>query len=94
MKIIWSPTAHKDLRQIASLIARDKPVVAMGWARKVKQKTSRLRRFPYSGRIVPELRRPEIREVIFGSYRIVYRISSEISILTVFHGAKRMEWNL
>ncbi len=33
--------------------------------------------FPYSGRKVPEYDRDDLREVIEGSYRIIYRILSD-----------------
>jgi toxin ParE1/3/4 len=42
---------------------------------------------PYSGRKVPELDRDDIREVLPGNYRIVYRIYPKfIDVLTVFEG--------
>ena len=42
-----------------------------------------------AGRIVEEVGRPEIREIIEGNYRIIYRIItvSEVDILMVHHGA-------
>jgi toxin ParE1/3/4 len=44
---------------------------------------------PEAGRVVPELGRKDIREVIRGSYRIVYLVSGEvIHILTVFHASR------
>jgi len=49
----------------------------------------RLRQFPASGRVVPERGDPTIREVLVGSYRIVYRLVNETAqVLTVFHGAR------
>ena len=49
----------------------------------------RLALFPQSGRIVPEVADPLIREMIQGSYRIVYRlIRQELHILTVHHAAR------
>jgi toxin ParE1/3/4 len=45
--------------------------------------------FPGSGRVVPEIGRMEIRELILGDYRIVYRHHvGRVEILTVFHGAR------
>jgi plasmid stabilization system protein ParE len=42
---------------------------------------------PRIGRIVPELATPDMRELIFKKYRIVYRIEkNHITILTVFEG--------
>lgn len=58
---------------------------------------------PRSGRIVPEFENPELREVIYGNYRIVYRVigsNEDIEILAVVHGARDMrtaireEWEL
>ena len=50
----------------------------------------RLRDYPLSGRVVPELARPTIREVIEGAYRIVYRVTPDaVQILAVVHGARR-----
>ena len=58
---------------------------------------------PRCGRIVPELDDPGFREVIYGNYRIVYRIIGtydDIEILAVVHGARDMkgafreEWEL
>jgi len=47
---------------------------------------------PRSGRVVPELARDDVREVIVGNYRIVYRIEAEaIVILTVFEGHKLLK---
>jgi toxin ParE1/3/4 len=49
----------------------------------------RLREFPYSGQVVPELGREELREVIQGNYRVIYRVGEgRIDILTVYHGAR------
>ena len=52
----------------------------------------RLTVFSYSGRIVPEVNNPAIREIILGSYRIVYRVKDEVvEILTVCHGARLLD---
>ena len=46
-----------------------------------------LEQFPNAGRIVPETGKANIRELIVGSYRIIYSIinSEMIDILTVHH---------
>ena len=91
MKILWSPKALKDLHQIVTLISKDKKKTSLQWAHGVYKKVSRLKHFPHSGRIVPEVGRSDIREVIVGSYRIIYKAGSIVSILTVFHGAKTLK---
>jgi len=50
---------------------------------------SRLEIHPRSGRMLPEVREPSLREIILDSYRIVYRLDRDVAeILTVFHGAR------
>ena len=44
------------------------------------------------GRIVPEINSPNIREIIEGNYRIIYRVAQEkIEVLTVFEGRKLLK---
>ncbi len=91
LKIKWSPKAIKDLRSIVHFIAQDKKQAALKWAQSLQLKVSKLSKFPQLGHMVPEVNRKEIREIIFGSYRIIYKLGNEISILTLFHGAKGFE---
>lgn len=49
----------------------------------------RVSHFPEIGRVVAEYQRPDIREIILGSYRVVYRLHGGAAVvLTVFHGAR------
>lgn len=54
-----------------------------------------LKKYPKSGRIVPELERQGIenyRELIQGNYRIIYEISGEIVIVhTIIDGRRNFE---
>ncbi len=87
MRIVWSPLALERVGDIASYIARDNPGAASGWVEVVFEKVKRLRRFPQSGRRVPEADRPDVREVFHGSYRVIYRLTpTQVAILTVRHG--------
>lgn len=46
----------------------------------------RLEDFPYSGRVVPEIGRDDIREVLHRPFRILYRVQADrVEILTVRH---------
>ena len=87
MKIIWSPLAIDCVAEIAQYIAQDSPNSAQKWVEATFQVVERLEKFPKSGRIVPEIKQDDFREIIHGNYRIIYRLKSEIvSILTVRHG--------
>jgi toxin ParE1/3/4 len=87
MRIRWSPLAIDRVTEIAGYIAQDNPVAAESWVNTVFKKVEELKVFPESGRIVPEANNKTIRELIYGNYRIVYRVEqSTLSILTVRHG--------
>jgi len=91
-EVRWTPQAAEDLESIAEFIAEDSPHYARLFVIDILQAISRLIDFPRSGRIVPELNDPVIREIILGNYRIVYRLRDEIvEILTVYHGARLID---
>jgi plasmid stabilization system protein ParE len=90
-RLTWSPTARFDLREIFAYIAEDDPVAAGKFIRSLFHAVERLPFFPESGRIVPEFRDPDIREVIRRPCRIVYRVrasSGVIEIARVWHAAR------
>jgi toxin ParE1/3/4 len=87
MKVSWSPLAIDRVSEIAEYIARDNPGAAKSWADTVFEKVASLKSHPESGRVVPEVNNRAIRELIYGNYRIVYRVEEKrVSILTVRHG--------
>lgn len=86
MKIIWSPLAIDRASEIAEYISLDNPTAATKWINDIFEKVLILKSSPKTVRTVPEINRKEIREIIFGNYRIIYRIAKlSISILTVRH---------
>jgi toxin ParE1/3/4 len=89
VEIRWTPQAIDDLESIADFIAKDSPYYARLFAIDSLGAVDRLAKFPKSGRVVPEMGNPFIREIILGNYRIVYRLRGGLAeILTVYHGAK------
>jgi toxin ParE1/3/4 len=90
-KLIWSPAARDDLHDIVVFVARDNPHRAMAFGYKLISETDRLQVFPELGRTVPEYRDENIREIIFGPYRIVYRVNHEAKsceIARLWHSAR------
>ena len=83
MKVFWSPLALEKLEATAKFIALDKPSAADKWVNDVFDRTELLGSQPELGREVPELLGSSYREIIFGSYRIIYKIKNEIEILTL-----------
>ena len=89
MTLVWTRRAITDVQSIQQFIAQDSPHAAELVTQRLIAAIDRLALFPQSGRIVPEVADPLIREVIQGSYRIVYRlIHGELHILTVHHAAR------
>ncbi len=87
MNIVWSPLAVDRASEIAGYIAQDKLSAAEKWIGTLFSKVEQLKTFPESGRIVPEIEDAQFREIIYGNYRIIYRIEvNRISILTIRHG--------
>ena len=91
-EVRWTPQAADDLEAITNFIAADSPQYAKLFAMDVLLAVERLVSFPNSGRVVPELKDPAIREILFGSYRIVYRVKGDlVEVLTVYHGARLLD---
>lgn len=85
MKIIWSPLAIDRASEIVDYITQDKPA-AEKWINTVFSKVEKLKSSPEIGRILPEIKNNQLRELIYGNYRIIYRIEKkQISILTIRH---------
>ena len=94
MRIIWSPLAIDRVSEIADYIAKDKPSAAEKWINTMFSKVEQLESSPEIGRIVPEINNNQFRELIYGNYRIIYRVGKkQISILTVRHGKQILPIN-
>lgn len=92
VRVIWSPLALERVEEIARHIAADRPAVAQKWVTSVFDRVAQLREHPESGRMVPELGRPEIRQLPHPPYRIIYRLDPKRAvILTVRHGRQELD---
>ena len=91
-KIIWAPSALKDIESIAGFIERDSIDQASLFVTRIIEMTDRLNDFPRSGRVIPEINDDHCREIVYGAYRVMYRIAKEeIWITGVIHGAR--DWH-
>lgn len=91
MKVIWSPIAREHLRRIRDYIAVDSPTYARQTVDRIKRRVWQIKNFPLLGGIVQEYCHDDIREVIEGPYRIIYRVSKDrANILAVFHGVRQL----
>ena len=86
-RVVWSRPAREGLGEIRAHIARRV-------AEQIVCDVDRLRDDPCAGRVVPELARPAVRELVHdaarhGSYRVVYRVTAdEVQVLAVVQGRR------
>lgn len=86
MKVVWSRTARRQIAQAFASIAAERPSAARNWLEEIIAQVSLLETFPDMGRMVPEAKRPAIRELVVPPYRVIYRRDeSRVAILTVQH---------
>src|ERR1700758_2143953 len=90
-KIVFTRPAIADLEALVEFIARDNPPAAEKFGFEIIEKVAKLDALPFFGRVVPEFKIDNIREVIHRPYRIVYRVheaADVIEILRVWHAAR------
>lgn len=89
-RVVWTLQALAQLDAACDYIARDAPTYAALFAGRMADRVSRLRTFPRMGRVVPEIGREDLREIIVQRYRVVYRLLADdtVEIVAVHHGAR------
>jgi len=87
--VTWSPQSVRDLEAIHAYISEESTRYADLVVGRLVAAVERLQAFPESGRTMPERVDPSIRELIVGSYRVVYRLRPGlVEIATVFRGSR------
>ena len=92
-KVILSPRAIQDLKEIVRYISFNNPRAAQEFGRRLIDASLSLRSLPERGRLVPEFKDGITREIIHGSYRIVYRVRHDQKVVHVsrfWHAARGM----
>ena len=84
--VIWTKPARADLKHIHDFIAEDSKHYARKVAQEIREKTDKLNELPSIGKMVPEVGKPEVRELQIYSYRIMYEVINEQPyVLAVIH---------
>lgn len=93
-EVRWTKTALTDLEEIGDFIAKDSVRYADLTVSKLFESPNILEKNPRAGKVVPELNNESIRQLVRGSYRIIYHLFDEnqIEILTV-HRSSRLLGN-
>jgi toxin ParE1/3/4 len=89
VKVVWTASAVGHLAAIHEYISQTSPFYADRMVQRILDRAPQLRAFPESGQQVPELRRPDIRQVIEGPFRVIYQVTTDqVSILAIVHGRR------
>lgn len=90
VQVRWTLIAKEDLQSIYEYIARDSKKYAKIEVIKIKLRTKILKTRPLIGKEIQERNNPDIRELIEGNYRIIYKVldNSIIDILTIHHSSR------
>jgi plasmid stabilization system protein ParE len=89
VRVVWSDEALADLTGIHDYIAQHSPHYAALTVERLLDALDRVADYPESGRMVPELAEPAVREVIHGAYRLVYELrEGRAEVLTVFRASR------
>lgn len=85
----WTEPALEDLDGVYEFIARDSLYYAESFVGQIVDSVERLEQFPISGRMVPEAKQEDIREVLFQGYRSIYFVDEQhIAVLAVVHSSR------
>ena len=90
MRVVWSPLAIERAAEAVAYIAKDSPAGARRWVENLFAVVATLAQLPERGRRLPDVPRADVRELLVGSYRVVYRIEARrVAVLTVRHLRRR-----
>jgi toxin ParE1/3/4 len=89
VRLAWTDRALERVRETGRYIAADDPAAALRWASELFDTVERLADFPESGRLAPELEGRGVRELVYGTYRVFYRVDeAAVLVLTVRHASQ------
>jgi len=89
VEIHWTRAAQEAVKNIAIYISKDSAFYAEKQVQKFFESVEVLHQHPEIGNPVTEYNHKDIRQILVGRYRVIYKVKSEscIDILTVHHSA-------
>lgn len=85
----WAEAATRDLENAAEFIARDSRYYAAALVRDARAAARSLSTLAERGRIVPEARSSNVREIPVKSYRMIYWVAPDtVTVLAFVYGAR------
>jgi plasmid stabilization system protein ParE len=92
LKVLFTPSGRNQFLTAIAYIYRENPAAAVAFRRKAEKVLSRLRKYPQSGRTLPEFPDLPFREVIVSPYRFFYRVKEKtVWIVAFWHGSQLPE---
>jgi plasmid stabilization system protein ParE len=92
LRVLFTPSGRNQFLAAIAYIYRENPTAAVAFRRKAEKFLSRLRKFPQSGRVLPEFSDLPFREVIVTPYRFFYRVKGKtVWIVAAWHSAQLPE---
>ena len=89
MNVHWTDEAAIHLERIHDYIAHDSPEYALRFVDRLTRRSEQIAAFPKSGLVVPEIDDPDLREVIEGPYRMIYRILRDgVDVVAILHSSR------
>jgi addiction module RelE/StbE family toxin len=90
-KIVWTDPAVEDLEAAVEFIAKDSEAYAANLAQLAVDAAESLARFPNRGHRVPDPALSRFRELIVGSYRLIYLVETKrVLIVALLHGHRAL----
>ena len=85
-RLVWTDSSLIDLKLIYDYISNDAETYAPVFISEMIERIEQIPDFPEMGRKVPEKDNDKIREILFNSYRVIYKISpTRIEIVSIVH---------
>jgi toxin ParE1/3/4 len=89
--VVWSNPAVDDLEAAVAFVARDSEAYAGSLAQLAVDAAESLQIYPNRGHKLPDPKLSRFRELIIGSYRLIYLVERErVLIVAVLHGHRAL----
>ena len=94
-RIAWSVLAKTDLLNILLYVQKDGVGTGLGLVKLIRSETSKLKYFPFLGRMVLELtgdKSDQFRELIVSRYRVIYSVGANtVQVQTIVDQSQDLE---
>jgi addiction module RelE/StbE family toxin len=85
-KVIWAENALSDVDDIGMFIAKDSVERAVNFCQKLFESTDQLEQQPLSSVVIAE--NPGFRQLVVAGYRVIYRLTDVVEVITVIAPGK------